>query len=58
MREGLVDDEVVIEMPGGSLSLRKGADGSLVQRGPAQRVYRARVDLDDLAGVAVPARGS
>ena len=58
MREGLVDDEVVIEMPGGSLSLRKGADGSLVQRCPAQRVYRATVDLDDLAGVAVPARGS
>lgn len=54
MREGMVDDEVVIEMPGGSLSVRRLEDGRLVQRGPAQRVYRATIDLDDLVGVVIP----
>jgi diaminopimelate epimerase len=47
MREGLVDDEVTIVMPGGELSVKKGPAGNLVQRGPAQRVYRARIDLAD-----------
>ena len=47
MREGLVDDEVMVVMPGGELSVRKGPDGNLVQRGPAQRVYRAEIELGD-----------
>ena len=47
MREGLVDDAVTVVMPGGELSIRKGPDGNLVQRGPAQRVYRAEIDLAD-----------
>jgi len=34
-------------MPGGDLAVRREADGSLVQSGPARRVYRARVDLGD-----------
>jgi diaminopimelate epimerase len=51
MRDGLVDDEVTIEMPGGTLSVRKNPEGSLVQRGPAQRVYRAEIDLADFEGV-------
>jgi diaminopimelate epimerase len=49
MREGLVDDAVTIVMPGGELSVHKGPDGNLFQRGPAQRVYRAEIELADLA---------
>jgi diaminopimelate epimerase len=48
MRDGLVDDEVTIVMPGGELSIRKGPDGNLIQQGPAQRVYRAEIELSDL----------
>jgi len=57
MREGLVGDEVTILMPGGELSIRKASDGNLVQRGPAQRVYRAEIDLADLEGVTIPVAG-
>jgi diaminopimelate epimerase len=49
MRAGLVDGEVTIQMPGGNLSIRREATGNLVQSGPAQRVYRAAVDLTDFA---------
>jgi len=49
MRAGLVDGSVVVQMPGGDLSVRKEADGNLIQSGPARRVYRARVDLADFA---------
>ena len=55
MREGLVDDEVTIVMPGGELIIRKSKDGNLVQRGPARRVYRAELELADLEGVSLPA---
>src|SRR4030081_1079887 len=47
MRAGLVDDDVTIEMPGGDLKVRRERSGHLVQSGPAQRVYRASVDLAD-----------
>jgi diaminopimelate epimerase len=57
MREGLVDDEVTIVMPGGELSIRKGPEGNLIQRGPAQRVYRAEFELADFEGVTLPAVG-
>lgn len=49
MREGLVEDEVTVVMPGGNLSVRRTAEGRLVQSGPAKRVFRARVDLADFA---------
>ncbi|HYM96829.1 MAG TPA: diaminopimelate epimerase [Candidatus Sulfotelmatobacter sp.] len=49
MRSGLVDDRVTVHMPGGDLEVRREAGGNLVQSGPARRVYRAGVDLDDLA---------
>ena len=49
MRRGLVDDSVTVQMPGGDLAVRREAGGSLVQSGPARRVYRARVDLGDFA---------
>jgi diaminopimelate epimerase len=47
MRRGLVDDAVVVQMPGGDLAVRRDAAGNLVQSGPARRVYRALVDLAD-----------
>ncbi|HET7466681.1 MAG TPA: diaminopimelate epimerase [Candidatus Dormibacteraeota bacterium] len=47
MRDGLVDDQVSVLMPGGELSVRKTGAGTLVQSGPARRVYRARIDLGD-----------
>jgi len=49
MRAGLVDDHVTIQMPGGNLEVRREKTGNLVQSGPAQRVYRATVDLADFA---------
>jgi diaminopimelate epimerase len=58
MREGLVDDEVTIVMPGGELSIRKDPEGNLIQRGPAQRVYRAEIELADFDGVSPPTGGS
>jgi diaminopimelate epimerase len=48
MRRGLVGDAVEVVMPGGSLKIQRGPGGSLVQSGPAQRVYRAELDLADL----------
>lgn len=53
MREGLVDDQVVILMPGGTLQVRRSPDGDLIQEGPAQRICRAEVELADLEGVVV-----
>jgi diaminopimelate epimerase len=49
MRSGLVGESVTVEMPGGSLAVRREANGNLVQSGPARRVYRAVVDLADFA---------
>jgi hypothetical protein len=36
-------------MPGGDLKVRREENGDLVQSGPARRVYRASVELDDFA---------
>lgn len=47
MRRGLVDGRITVVMPGGVLAVRRDQDGNLVQSGPAQRVYSARVDLAD-----------
>jgi diaminopimelate epimerase len=49
MRRGVVDDQVMVEMPGGNLEIRRESNGNLFQTGPAQRVYRAMVDLADFA---------
>ena len=48
MREDFVDDEVEVSMPGGALRVRRSEAGTLRQTGPAQRVYRAELDLDEL----------
>jgi diaminopimelate epimerase len=50
MRRGLVGPEVTVEMPGGDLSVRRESSGNLVQAGPARRVYRAAVEVDDFSG--------
>lgn len=47
MRAGLVDDHVIVKMPGGDLAIRREKGGNLVQSGPARRVYWATVDLGD-----------
>jgi len=47
MREGLVGESVAVQMPGGELWVRKLDDGSLEQRGPARRVCRVELDLED-----------
>jgi diaminopimelate epimerase len=49
MRRGLVDEHVTVEMPGGELTVRRESNGDLVQSGPARRVYRALVHLEDFA---------
>lgn len=35
-----VEDEAIVEMPGGEVRVRANPDGSLVMRGPAREVYR------------------
>jgi diaminopimelate epimerase len=50
MRRNLVDADVTVEMPGGSLSVQRHKNGNLVQAGPARRVYRATIDLSDFSG--------
>jgi diaminopimelate epimerase len=51
MRAGLVGDQVTVQMPGGDLKVRRESSGSLVQSGPARRVYRASVDPADFSGL-------
>lgn len=46
----LVGADVRVRMPGGTLQLRRTAAGHLLQTGPARRVYRATVAVEDLAG--------
>src|SRR5215472_3315469 len=45
----LTDDSLRVQMPGGVLTIRQQPGGELVQAGPAQRVYRAEMDLEDFA---------
>jgi diaminopimelate epimerase len=45
---GLTDPELEMVMPGGVLQLRESASGSLVQSGPARRVFSALLDPADL----------
>ena len=48
IRTGDADPAMEIVMPGGTLAVRQEPDGRLVQSGPARRVHRVTVDLDDL----------
>jgi diaminopimelate epimerase len=49
MRRGLVEERVTISMPGGDLAVQRTPSGTLVQSGPARRVYRAQIELADFA---------
>jgi diaminopimelate epimerase len=49
MRRGLVDEVVTVQMPGGDLLVRRELNGNLVQAGPARRVYKATIELEDFA---------
>jgi diaminopimelate epimerase len=44
----LVDDALQVEMPGGTLRVRRSQAGHLVQTGPARRVYRATAATEEL----------
>jgi diaminopimelate epimerase len=52
IRLGLTEPALELRMPGGRLAVRQEAGGELVQAGPARRVYRAEVNLDDLEAAA------
>ncbi|HEX6349727.1 MAG TPA: diaminopimelate epimerase [Candidatus Dormibacteraeota bacterium] len=45
MAAGIVDEEVRVVMPGGSLKVTRAAGGRLLQTGPARRVFSAVVEL-------------
>jgi diaminopimelate epimerase len=45
---GLTEPEVQMSMPGGTLSVHQLPSGSLLQAGPARRVFRAEVNPGDL----------
>jgi diaminopimelate epimerase len=45
----LTETTLQVRMPGGALAIRQEPNGHLVQAGPAQRVYRAEVNLADFA---------
>lgn len=45
----MCEPSLAVEMEGGVLLVRQDLDGCLFQTGPAQRVYRAEVDLTDFA---------
>jgi diaminopimelate epimerase len=47
MREGMVGERVTVSMPGGELLVWRAADGGLVQAGPARRVCRVDLELED-----------
>ena len=49
IRLQLADPALEVLMPGGTLELRQEPDGRLVQAGPARLVFRAVLDLADLA---------
>jgi len=43
---GLLDDEVTVDLPGGSLTISwRGGDAPLWMRGPATRVFEGSIDL-------------
>jgi diaminopimelate epimerase len=51
---GRTEPEVQVLMPGGSLRVRQLPSGSLLQTGPARRVFSAEVEPADLGGTGRP----
>tara|TARA_R100001126_G_scaffold96929_1_gene69814 strand:- start:767 stop:1576 length:810 start_codon:yes stop_codon:yes gene_type:complete len=48
-RQGLVDEEVRVTLPGGTLTIRHDSEGGIHMAGPATESYRGSFDLDDFA---------
>tara|TARA_B100000678_G_scaffold289798_1_gene301207 strand:+ start:3504 stop:4313 length:810 start_codon:yes stop_codon:yes gene_type:complete len=46
-RQGLVDAEVAVTLPGGTLTIRHDEDGGIHMAGPASESYRGSFELDD-----------
>lgn len=42
---GLVDDEVQVNLPGGSLTISWDGEGDVVMKGPAERVFEGRIQV-------------
>lgn len=42
---GLVDDEVQVNLPGGSLTIRWDGEGDVFMKGPAERVFDGRIQV-------------
>jgi diaminopimelate epimerase len=45
-RQGLVDDQVTIQMPGGDLAVTIGPNWELTMRGPVSEVYTGNLSPD------------
>ena len=48
-RQGLVDAEVQVTLPGGTLTIRHDDEGGIHMAGPATESYRGSFDLDDFS---------
>ena len=48
-RQGLVDAEVDVTLPGGTMTIRHDAEGGIHMAGPASESYRGSFDLDDFS---------
>ena len=48
-RQGLVDSEVAVGLPGGTLTIRHDEEGGIHMAGPAQESYRGTFELDDFS---------
>ena len=46
---GLVDSEVAVGLPGGTLTIRHDEEGGIHMAGPAQESYRGTFELDDFS---------
>jgi len=42
---GLVDDEVIVNLPGGALTISWDGEGDVLMTGPAQRVFEGRIQV-------------
>jgi len=42
---GLVDDEVQVNLPGGTLTIQWDGQGDVIMKGPAERVLEGRIQV-------------
>ena len=48
-RQGLVDGEVEVTLPGGTLTIRHDQEGGIHMAGPANEAFRGTFELDDFS---------